>query len=89
MATCSLPSLQWIPSSDDIMCVQPQGRHCERAGVSQVKLSYMYGWSLHGDIGLCIKFNASSAEETVIPTPSVVVQSPTNKHSTEDYQWLS
>ena len=23
MATCSLPSLQWIPSSDDIVCVQP------------------------------------------------------------------
>ena len=23
VATCSLPSLQWIPSSDDIMCVQP------------------------------------------------------------------
>ena len=22
VATCSLPSLQWIPSSDDIMCVQ-------------------------------------------------------------------
>ena len=23
VATCSLPSLQWIPSSDDIMCLQP------------------------------------------------------------------
>ena len=23
MATCSLPSLQWIPSSEDIMCIQP------------------------------------------------------------------
>ena len=23
MATCSLPKLQWIPSSDDIMCLRP------------------------------------------------------------------
>ena len=23
VATCSLPSLQWIPSSDDSMCIQP------------------------------------------------------------------
>ena len=23
VATCSLPSLQWIPSNDDIMCIQP------------------------------------------------------------------
>ena len=25
VATCSEPSLQWLPSSEDIMCVQPPG----------------------------------------------------------------
>ncbi|CAI8043864.1 hypothetical protein GBAR_LOCUS24348, partial [Geodia barretti] len=23
LATCSLPSLTWLPSSDDVTCVQP------------------------------------------------------------------
>ena len=25
MANCSLPSLTWLPSSDDVMCVKPSG----------------------------------------------------------------
>ena len=33
MATCSEPSLQWLPSSDDIMCVQPPGIYSFLAGV--------------------------------------------------------
>ena len=28
VATCSEPSLQWLPSSEDIMCVHPPGMHC-------------------------------------------------------------
>ena len=34
VATCSLPSLQWIPSSDDIMCIQPPlGIHLMRVNI--------------------------------------------------------
>ena len=28
VATCSLPSLQWMPSIDDVSCIQPPGIHC-------------------------------------------------------------
>ena len=29
VATCSLPSLTWLPSSDDVMCVLPSSKHSD------------------------------------------------------------
>ena len=47
VATCSEPSLQWLPGSDDIMCVPPPGIHeCVYAHCCQV-LRYTYYVHIH------------------------------------------
>ena len=50
MATCSLPSLQWIPSSEDIMCVQKPGPWPTIAIPSKFPTVYTYKAIYHNSI---------------------------------------
>ena len=57
VATCSEPSLQWLPSSEDIMCVQPPGTLLLTWSRGFIWIEYLY--SVCGDPSENLPRNAS------------------------------
>ena len=78
VATCSLPSLQWAPSSDDIMCVQPSlGKSyiivyypCMTVFIMRVYIIIFSVFSSTTMISPTLSFNPSSTDSSITDSTS-------------------